>query len=150
MRPYRAHDHEAVSALMSRIRAKDNRAEVALRKALWQRGLRYRLYSRRLPGRPDLVFSPARVVVFVDGDFWHGRVLVRRGLRALRATFRGRRRDWWVAKISRNVERDVLVTAALRREGWQVVRVWEKDVLRDVEAAVRRVAHAVRRRSRRA
>lgn len=118
-----------------------------LRRALWSCGYRYRLQDRSLPGRPDLVFRRSRVVVFVDGDFWHGRVLIEQGRRALRATFRGGRREWWVGKITRNTERDELVTRALGEDGWLVVRVWESDVKLAPERVARRIGTVIRRRA---
>src|SRR2546426_196640 len=112
IKPRKPKPSPATSARMAAIRSTGNRAEVALRKALWRLGLRYRIYSSRLPGKPDLVFASARVVIFVDGDFWHGRVLRDRDEAALRATFR-RRRGWWVRKIRGNVARDEYVTKQL-------------------------------------
>lgn len=119
---------------MSRIRSRDTKAEVALRKALWAMGVRgYRLYDRRLPGRPDIVFGPARLAVFVDGGFWHGHPRFRRN---------GKSGDYWDAKIAGNVARDRRNRRRLRRLGWQVVRLWDFDVLRDPPDAARRVQEA--------
>lgn len=92
---------------------------------LW-RGLRYRLHHAGLPGRPDIVFTKQRIVVFCDGDFWHGRDLDRR-LAKLAA---GHNAVYWLAKVQRNVERDRLQTGALEASGWTVLRFWETDILR--------------------
>jgi len=127
------------------VKAKDSRAELLLRRALWRRGLRYRKHARVL-GRPDLLFGPSRTAVFVDGDFWHGNAWRLRGLPSLAAQFPHRRR-WWVRKISRNMERDAEVTAELRRQGWKVLRYWESQVLRAPERIADRVAAVVRARS---
>ncbi len=97
---------------------------MALRSALWSLGLRYRKNARDLPGVPDLVFRKAKVAVFVDGDFWHGRDLHRR-LRRLR---KGHNPDYWVRKILSNVARDKSITGRLEKEGWLVMRFWETDV----------------------
>src|SRR5882672_2270965 len=129
-RPYKARPRGTTSAMMAAVRSRDNRAEVSLRRILWRMGRRYRLYSRGVPGRPDLTFSRFGVVVFVDGDFWHGRGIVEDGLAAFRRTLRTKRRDWWVTKIGGNVERDRYVTRMLRKMGWRVIRLWEADVLR--------------------
>ena len=131
--------------MMSKVRARDNRAEVLLRSILWRRGYRFRLQSKSLIGRPDIVFPRYRTVVFVDGDFWHGRALREGGDEALRGVIRGQRFDWWKIKLSRNVERDKEVEATLRRDGWKVVRVWESAVLRNPETAARRIERALRR-----
>jgi DNA mismatch endonuclease (patch repair protein) len=145
-RRYRRRPAEKTSQIMSSVRSRENRAEVALRKALWKRGFRYRTYSATLPGRPDLVFSRARVVVFVDGDFWHGRVFRELGRSALTRLFAPEKRAYWVRKICRNVLRDDAQSAALRADGWLVLRVWESDVLREAPAVVRRVSRTLRRR----
>lgn len=134
--------------MMASVRARDNKAELELRRELWTRGFRYRLYNSRLEGRPDLSFARFRVVVFVDGDFWHGRGLIEDGSRAFARTLRTRRRKWWVQKIGRTVQRDREVTARLRTQGWQVIRLWESDVLRDVQRAADKIEKALRRQRR--
>ena len=123
-------DPRATSRLMAAVRRQNTEPELALRRSLWQLGLRYRLHDRSLPGTPDLVFARARVVVFVDGDYWHGRILKEQDLRALQESFRTRNRDLWVDKICRNVARDSRQTAALTELGWCVMRLWERDILR--------------------
>ena len=140
-REYKPRDPEVTSAMMAAVRHRENKAEVALRRELWRRGLRYRLYSDKLVGKPDLVFVSARAVVFVDGDFWHGRAIRENGVSAFRATLRTDKRDWWVDKLSRNAERDQRVNAELRRSGWRVLRLWESDV----KANLSRVADKVER-----
>jgi DNA mismatch endonuclease, patch repair protein len=132
------------SRIKQRNRARDTKAEVLLRKELWRRGLRYRLHARELPGKPDLVFRRARVAVFCDGDFWHGRRWAERRAKLAR----GANARYWLAKIAANVARDKRTTSALRAAGWVVVRVWESDVLRDVQRAAARVEAAVARRDR--
>jgi DNA mismatch endonuclease (patch repair protein) len=115
---------------MSRIRSTDTKAEVALRRALWAEGVRgYRLHGR-LPGRPDLVFSRARLLVFVDGGFWHGHP---------HYFTPGKSGAYWDRKIAGNVARDARNRRRLRRLGWRVMRVWDFDVERDPTEAARRV-----------
>jgi DNA mismatch endonuclease (patch repair protein) len=131
--------------MMSRVRSRDSRAELALRRALHQRGVRYRLHARDVFGHPDLVIRRLRLAVFVDGDVWHGNPEeLRRRRRATLADLFPTRTQWWVDKIERNVARDHEVTERLRSDGWTVVRVWEHDVLTDPDAAADRVAAAVR------
>ena len=141
---HRKRPAEIVSRNMAAVRARDSKAEMMLRSQLWRRGHRFRVCRRDLPGKPDLVFARAQVCVFVDGDFWHARVLVERGVNALRASFHTARVDWWLAKLSRNAARDREITEVLRREGWAVVRVWERDVLRDPGGAVATVEKVIR------
>lgn len=133
---------------MSAIRSTGNRTETELRKALHAMGLRYRLYARHLPGRPDIVFPNARVAIFVDGDFWHCRLLVEEGMEALQKKLRTPSRSYWLEKFSKRVDRDVAVTNELREMGWLVIRVWESDVKRDVAKTARTISLAVRRRIR--
>lgn len=123
-------DPEVTYRIMSRVRAKDTKPEMIVRKALWARGYRYRLHRRDLPGRPDLVFPASRLAVFVDGDLWHGNAWKVRELPSLASLF-PTHTDWWVSKIERNMERDREVTAALESEGWTVARFWESEILAD-------------------
>src|SRR4051794_40879553 len=104
------------SRIKSRNRATDTRPEMRLRRALFQLGARYRLHSRDLFGRPDIVFRRAKVVVFVDGDFWHGRNWAQRRQRLAE----GSNSDYWVAKIKANRIRDRHHSAALEAGGWLV------------------------------
>jgi DNA mismatch endonuclease (patch repair protein) len=124
-------DPVVTSRIMSRVRSTDTGPEIILRRELFRRGLRYRLYDRELPGKPDIVFAAARLVVFVDGDFWHGGGLEARGIRDVGEQFPNNR-DFWVRKIARNVERDREVAAQLTSMGWKVLRVLESSVRRDV------------------
>lgn len=117
-----------------------------LRKALWAAGFRYRLNCSDLPGRPDLVLSSKRTVVFVDGDFWHGNQWRMRGLAALEEQFRGSKRAaYWVTKIRRNMRRDCEVTQSLLAAGWRVIRLWESDVFSDLQRCIRMVSELVAR-----
>src|SRR5687768_13047743 len=99
----------AASACMRGNRARDTSPELLLRKGLWKRGYRYRLHDQGLPGKPDLVFPRQKVVVFCDGDFWHGRSWVDRRKRLEK----GSNPRYWVAKIESNRQRDKDHTAML-------------------------------------
>jgi DNA mismatch endonuclease (patch repair protein) len=118
---------------MAAIRAQENRSEVLLRKSLFALGLRYRKYCRDLPGRPDIVFRRERLAVFVDGDYWHGRLLREQGLAAVRRYFHRDQYSYWIGKLQGNVLRDDRATETLERLGWKVIRVWESDVKHDLE-----------------
>ncbi|MBO9706706.1 MAG: DNA mismatch endonuclease Vsr [Caulobacter sp.] len=103
---------------MSRIRDKDTKPEMLLRRRLHAAGLRYRLHAKDLPGKPDLVFPGRRAVVFVHGCFWHGHDCPMFKLPATRQEF-------WREKIARNQVRDIQVGAALRELGWRTMTAWE-------------------------
>lgn len=135
---------EVVTYTMQRVRSKDTSAEIALRRALWRSGLRFRLYRRTLPGHPDIVFPRSKVAVFVDGDFWHGNQWRLRGLQHLEDQFRdSANSEYWIRKISRNMVRDMESTTALEGSGWRVVRIWESDIKRDLSDCVERVRREV-------
>ena len=103
---------------MSGIRGRDTKPEMIIRKGLHARGYRYRLHSRALPGKPDLVFPSRKAAIFVHGCFWHGHDCPLFKWPSTRA-------DWWRAKIEGNRDRDQFVRAELAGMGWRQLRVWE-------------------------
>lgn len=119
---------------MSRIRGRDTRPEIVLRKALWRAGFRYRLRSD-LPGRPDLVFPGTRVGLFVDGCFWHGC--------PIHYSSPSSRREFWAGKLRRNVEHDLEVDDLLVGSGWLPFHIWQHE-LREVEDLVTRIGSVLR------
>lgn len=128
--------------IMSRVRSKNTKPEMMVRRRLWRMGYRYRLHRRDLPGKPDLVFASARLAVFVDGDMWHGNAWKVRELPSLASMF-PTNTDWWVSKIERNMQRDSEVAAQLEAQGWTVARFWESDILHDPDQVVRTIAKLV-------
>jgi DNA mismatch endonuclease (patch repair protein) len=133
--------------MMARVRNKDSKAELALRRALHALGVRYRLHAPDVLGKPDLVIRSAKLAVFVDGDLWHGNPQeVRRRGRASLAELFPSRTEWWVAKIERTMARDREVTDTLRAAGWTVVRLWEHDVLLDPLSAALGVQEQLHKR----
>ncbi|WP_325307531.1 very short patch repair endonuclease [Longimicrobium sp.] len=135
---------EEIRRNMAAIRSSGNKTEQALAKTLHRMGLRYRKYAPGLPGRPDIVFPRSKVVVFVDGDYWHGRLLREQGMEAVEQRMKGVNIGYWKEKFARNMKRDDEVTAKLRTMGWTVIRLWESDVKRNVNGAADIVAKAVR------
>ena len=105
---------------MASIRSKDTKPEMIVRRGLWSRGFRYRLNSPRLPGHPDLVLKKYRTCIFVNGCFWHGH----EGCCKIPNT----NREFWVAKIRRNQERDIEEQKALAKMGWHCITVWECEL----------------------
>jgi DNA mismatch endonuclease, patch repair protein len=106
---------------MSRIRGKNTTPEMAVRRALFKMGYRFRLHDKKLPGRPDIVLPKYKTVIFVHGCFWHRH----RGCK--NCTTPTNRRRWWVRKLEGNAVRDKLHKATLRRLGWRVLVIWECD-----------------------
>lgn len=146
-----ARDPQLTSRIMSAVRSTNSSVERLIRRELWSRGLRYRIHARRtangrLPGRPDLLFIGPRVVVFVDSDFFHGRVLVENGPEALERQFREEKRQYWVEKIQKNVRRDISNNAWYREHGWHVIRLWESAIRGDPIGCADQIASVVRRR----
>lgn len=126
---------------MAAVKGRDTSPELALRRALHRRGLRFRIHPDEVVGRPDIVNRRRRIAIFVDGDFWHGNPAdwKRRGFDSMGDQFRSAMRERWVAKLRRNIERDREVTELLQSEGWTVLRFWESDVRDNLEATVDRV-----------
>lgn len=120
---------EKSSRIKARVKGSDTKPELRLRRALWARGLRYRVRGRELPGSPDILFPKERIAVFCDGDFWHGRDWPE----LQRKLQRRANPSYWIPKIKSNIHRDESQTAKLRELGWTVVRVWEGSILEDVD-----------------
>ena len=137
-------DPAVTSRIMAKVRSRDTKPELALRRAIHARGARYRLHARDVPGTPDLVVRSKKVAVFVDGDLWHGNPAEwqRRGRPTLASLFPNRT-EFWVGKIERNMARDIEVNAILDAQGWRVIRFWASDVLSDPARAASAVVDAL-------
>jgi DNA mismatch endonuclease (patch repair protein) len=124
---------------MSRVKSRDTAIEVALRKALWHEGIRYRKNYKLLPGKPDIAITKYRIAIFCDGEFWHGRDWARKqqGIRS--------NRDYWLAKIEKNIDRDTQADMKLYRRGWLVFHFWGDDIKKDLSACVWEVREAIMR-----
>jgi DNA mismatch endonuclease, patch repair protein len=110
---------EKRSDVMRQVRSRNTSPEIAVRKLLHRLGLRFRLHRKDLPGKPDVVLPKHRVIVFVNGCFWHQHVGCRR------ATVPEANHDWWCQKLARNVERDQANLSQLKNMGWRVMTVWQ-------------------------
>ena len=135
-------DPQMTHKIMSSIPSKNTEPELMLRKALWKDNLRYSVNYKKLPGKPDIVFTNHRVVMFCDGDFWHGHNWAIRGLSSLDEELAGYS-DCWRTKILRNIERDAEVNQKLKEQGWTVVRLWESDIRANLENCVKIVKEAL-------
>ena len=117
------------SELMRRVTSRGTQPELLLRRALRDRGLKFQACPKNVLGKPDIVFRPEKVAVFVDGEFWHGIQWETRGLFKLDEQFsQTASKNYWIKKIRRNQTRDCIVTNSLLRDGWKVIRFWEQDI----------------------
>ena len=121
-------------------KSKGTKPELVLAKAMWALGLRYRKNSGSIFGKPDFSFKKYKVAVFVDGEFWHGKDWEQR-----KAEIKGNR-EFWIAKIERNIRRDREVTGRLKAEGWTVLRFWSNDVVKNTTCCAEKVKEIVRAR----
>ena len=128
--------NEAVRRTMKGNTKKDTSIELVLRRALYKRGVRYRKNVKSILGTPDIAIKKYRLLVFCDGDFWHGRSY--HGVKS--------HKQFWDEKIKRNRERDLEYTIRLRDEGWTVLRFWESDIRGNVDGCVDKVLEVIRRR----
>ena len=117
------------SERMARIRSRDTKPEVRLRKALHRLGLRFRLHGKRLPGKPDIVLPKYRTAIFVHGCFWHRHA----GCKV--ATTPKSNTDFWIEKFDRNVARDAASVERLQADGWRVIIAWECELRTEAMAA---------------
>jgi DNA mismatch endonuclease (patch repair protein) len=113
------------SRIMSKIRSKGTKPEMAVRRMTHALGYRYRLHRRDLAGTPDLVFPGRHKIVFVHGCFWHGHDC-KTGRRTITSN-----QSYWKPKLARNIERDARHIEALRAQGWDVLVVWECETVSD-------------------
>jgi DNA mismatch endonuclease (patch repair protein) len=125
------------SKMMSKIRGKETKPEVALRKALWGLGLRYRKNVKKLPGSPDILFRKYKLAIFVDGEFWHGHNWEAKKLK-LKTN-----REFWIAKIERNMQRDQENEQKLKAMGFTVMRFWEKEVKKKLDRCVDKIVQHI-------
>ena len=131
------HTPEQRSHNMARIRSKDTKPELLLRRELWKTGMRYRLHFN-LPGKPDLTFTKQRLVIFIDGCFWHKC--------PEHFVMPKTRTGFWKEKIEKNVIRDARVNRELSELGWNVIRVWEHEVKADVKRLSERIQAVLNQR----
>jgi DNA mismatch endonuclease (patch repair protein) len=128
---------EARRYTMSRIKSKDTSIEVRLRKALWASGIRYRKNYSMLPGIPDVAIPSFQIAIFCDGEFWHGK-----DWDPLAPKIRNNR-DFWVAKIERNISRDRAVERTLKNMDWTVLRYWGMDIVKDLPRCIEEIEYAM-------
>ena len=129
---------EQISFNMKQVKNKDSKIEIALRKELWIRGLRYQKNVTSIFGKPDLIFKCKKVAVFCDSEFWHGFNWEER-----KKDFKSHQ-EFWIPKIERNMERDKEVTEELQKQGWTVLRFWGKEIKKNAGGCADIIEKAVR------
>lgn len=122
---------------MKAIKNKDTKPEIILRKILWRMGYRYRKNYLYLPGKPDIVFVKAKVVIFIDGEFWHGYNWEENKKKI------GTRKEFWIKKIEGNIGHDSEVNKILENLGWKVLRFWGNEILKNSHNCIMIVAENV-------
>ncbi|WP_410220974.1 very short patch repair endonuclease [Pedobacter sp.] len=118
---------------MSKIKGKNSKPELLLRKALWRKNLRYRIHDSSLPGKPDIVIKKYKLAIFIDGEFWHGYNWdqVKPSLKA--------NKEFWIPKIERNMQKDRIYNRQLQEMGYTVFRFWSEEVLKHRERVVNQI-----------
>jgi DNA mismatch endonuclease (patch repair protein) len=116
------HSKEIRSFNMSRIRSKDTKPELIVRRYLFSKGFRYRLHDKTLPGKPDIVLAKYRTVVFIHGCFWHGHENCRHYVVPKTRT------EWWLNKINNNASSDIIAAKRLATAGWKTIIIWECEL----------------------
>lgn len=124
---------------MKNIHGKDTKIEVILRKALWSKGYRYRKNYKKLPGRPDIALTKYKIAIFCDGEFFHGKDwdALKQRLEKINNS------EFWINKISRNIERDDEINKKLDFEGWTVIRFWGEDIKKHTDECVKVVEETI-------
>lgn len=121
---------EQIHFNMQRVKNKDSQIELILRKALWNKGFRYRKNVKSVYGHPDIVFIGRKIAIFCDSEFWHGYDWETR-----KNDFKVRQ-DFWIPKIERNIERDKEVNAKLQKDGWTVLRFWGNEIKNNLDSCI--------------
>lgn len=126
------------SKIMSKIRGKDTKPELAFRKALYAAGYRYRIDYKKLIGKPDIALKKYKTVIFIDGEYWHGKNWEERKPKVKT------NREFWIAKIERNIQRDQEVNKELERLGYKIFRFWESDIKKELDNCLQKVISHLR------
>lgn len=125
---------------MQAVKNKNTKIEVMLRKELWSRGLRYQKNSSKVFGKPDIVFIGKKVAVFCDSEFWHGYDWEHK-----QSEIKSKR-DFWIPKIERNMQRDIEVTNKLQSEGWIVLRFWGNEIKKNLTECADKIERIIKER----
>lgn len=124
------------SDLMRKIKSTKTKPEIALRRALRKEQIKFRCYNKKLPGKPDFELLKKKIVIFIDGEFWHGYnwKVKKKRIKA--------HREYWIPKIERTIKRDNKNNLQLRKLGWSVLRFWEQEIKKDLQKCIKRIEKA--------
>jgi DNA mismatch endonuclease, patch repair protein len=121
------------SEIMGRVKSKNTKIEILLRKALWKKGYRYRVNYKKLAGTPDIVFVNVKLAIFCDSEFWHGKHLMEG--KSIPKT----NTEFWVEKIRRNMERDKEIDQKLKEDGWRILHFWGEEIKKDLVKCIEKI-----------
>jgi len=129
---------EHISHRMKLVKSKDSKIELALRKALWRKGIRYRKHYSKIKGCPDIAFPSKKIAIFCDSEFWHGYDWDNYKKHAFKSN-----KDFWISKIERNMARDKEVNEFLTENGWTMLRFWGNDIKKNLQCCVKKIEEAL-------
>jgi DNA mismatch endonuclease (patch repair protein) len=124
---------------MRKIKGRDTKPEIILRKSLWARGYRYRISPKDMPGKPDIVFRKNKLVIFVDGEFWHGYDWDNKKRRIKN------NREYWLPKIEKNMARDSNNNSYYKYNGWRVLRFWQNDIMKNLTNCIDQIEKVIKK-----
>lgn len=133
------HNPEQRSKNMRAIKSTETKAEVALAKALWHLGYRYRKNNKTVFGKPDFTFKQLKIAIFVDSEFFHGKDWETRKKPQTNPEF-------WIKKIERNMQRDIEVNTYLESQNWKILRFWSNDIKKNLDACILEIQNAINER----
>lgn len=132
-------DEKTTSKIMKKIKSTNTSIEVKLRKALWNRGYRYRKNYKELPGTPDIVLEKYKIAIFCDSEFFHGKDWDRLKTRLQN----GKNPDFWLKKIERNRKRDIKNDKELFSLGWTVIHFWGQDIIKNIDMCIKTIEETI-------
>ena len=139
-------DKKKRSEVMSKIRSKNTKPELTLRKALFARGFRYRMNYKKLPGKPDIVFTKYKVAIFIHGCFWHGheREICKYAIGTPKTNI-----EYWTKKIASNKRRDNENTLKISSMGWNILTIWECEIMQknNIDILIERISDFLHKHS---
>lgn len=124
---------------MRHIRSKNTKPELLLRKKIWKEGIRYRIHGKDIFGKPDIYFKGRKIAIFVDSDFWHGK-LYKEGKSIPKSNV-----EYWIPKLERNISRDQEVNKILISQGWTVLRYWESEIKKELNKCVAEIINEIKK-----